>query len=52
MKPVGLSGTFTLWERETEIANVDHEPKHFPKSCCFSIRISSLTRNDLNKKTI
>ena len=41
MKPVGLSGTFMSWGKQ--IVNVDHEAKHFPKSRCFSIRISSLS---------
>ena len=45
---MGLSGTFMSWGMT--IVNVDHEPKHFPKSRCFSIRISSLTENDLKKE--
>ena len=34
---MGLSGTFMSWGRQ--IVNVDHEPKHFPKSRYFSIKI-------------
>ena len=45
MKPMGL-----LRHGAREIVNVDHEPKHFPKSRCFSVRKSSLTQNDLNKE--
>ena len=33
-----------------KLLNVAHQPKHFPKSGCFSIRISSLSQNDLNKE--
>ena len=45
MKPMGL-----LCHGAREIVNVAHGPKHFPKSRCFSIRISSLSQNDLNKE--
>ena len=45
MKPVGL-----LCHGARQIVNVDHEPKHFHKSRCFSIRISSLSLNGLNKE--
>ena len=38
MKPMGL-----LCHGAREIVNVAHGPKHFPKSRCFSIRISSLS---------
>ena len=45
---MGLSRTFMSWARQ--IVDVDHEPKHFPKSRCFSVRISSLTQHDLKKE--
>ena len=48
MKPMGLSWTFMSWARQ--IVNVAHGLKDFPKSRCFSIRISSLSQNDLNKE--
>ena len=48
MKPMDLTGLLRHGARE--IINVDHEPKYFLKPRCFSIRISSLTQNDLNKE--
>ena len=45
---MGLSGTLCHGARQ--IVNDDDEPEHFLKSRYLSIRISSLTENDLNKE--